>query len=502
MNLFPTIGISIFLVLSCSSLSGMTLEEKVGQVLVVHFNGEGVNEDASALVQQLHVGGVIYYNWANGLHSPEQVSSLSVGLQQLAKVPLFIAVDQEGGAVTRLQAGFTSFPGNRALGMAGDPQLAEQCAFVMGQELRAVGVNLNLAPVVDVNSNPRNPVIGNRSFGETPEIVISCARSALQGYHRAGIMTCLKHFPGHGDVQVDSHEGLPIVNTSIDEMQFVELLPFKKLAPLADSVMTAHLLVPAIDPLCCVTLSSRVLSVLRDEIGFAGVVISDSLVMEGVLTQCASIEEAAIDAFNAGCDLLMLGGRQLVGVHAGELTVADVKRIHQALVHAVRCGRISHHRLDEAVHRILSLKGKYDLHLTCHQFICNHDLAKEVAMRALRVIEKGRVGPLCEQKIALFTPEALHRVLGIGKETRVFAYDQVEAALAWADVVIVCSYNAWKDRAQASLMERLINCPLILIVTGDPLDEELCPQARIVLKTFSPSPPSLQAAYDYLTHIL
>jgi beta-N-acetylhexosaminidase len=355
----------------CLSLSGfakqMTLEEKVGQLLVVHFNGENVNEDAKTLIQKIHVGGIIYYNWANGLHSPEQVSQLSAGLQELSShnripIPLLIAVDQEGGLVARLTKGFTIFPGNRALGMTGDPALAEQCAFAMGQELRAVGVNFNLSPVVDVNSNPRNPVIGIRSFGDTAEIVVPFARRALQGYHRANIITSLKHFPGHGDVEVDSHQDLPVINKSKQQLDAVELLPFAKLAKAADTVMTAHLMVPSLDPVNCATLSKKILDILRKEMGFEGVIIADSLVMEGLLKNCTSIEDAVIRALNAGCDLLMLGGKQLVGAHESlELKVADIERIHQTLVQVVKKGLVSEQRVDEAVQRVLKLKKRYHL---------------------------------------------------------------------------------------------------------------------------------------------
>lgn len=343
--------------LCCYSVEEMSLEEKVGQLLMVHFNGEEVNGDAERLVKKAHVGGFIYYNWSNGLNSPEQVLKLSRGLQKLSdKVPLFIAVDQEGGRIARLTKGFTLSPGNQALGKMGDPGLAEEYAFVMGREMRHAGINFNLAPVVDVNCNPRNPVIGSRSFGDSAEVVIAFAKGAVEGYHRAGILTSLKHFPGHGDVEVDSHLDLPVIHKSKEELEKVELLPFYELAGAADTVMTAHILVTAIDPLNCATLSKAVLDVLREEIGFKGVVITDSLVMEGLLKNCASVEEGAIRALNAGCDILLLGGKCLIAGSSIELTVNDVMRIHESLVNAVKQGVISETRIDEAVQRILNLK--------------------------------------------------------------------------------------------------------------------------------------------------
>ena len=340
----------------------MSLEEKAGQLLMVHFNGETVNDDAKTLIQKVHVGGFIYYNWANGLNSPEQVSALSRELQKLSTIPLFIAIDQEGGRVARLTKGFTIFPGNKALGMTGDPELAEQCAFAMGQELHAVGVNFNLAPVVDVNSNPQNPVIGTRSFGDSPEIVIAFAQKAIQGYHRAKIITAIKHFPGHGDVSIDSHQDLPLVQKTQSQLQRLEFLPFSKLAAETDTIMTAHILVPSIDPDNCATLSKNVLDILRKDFGFKGIIVSDSLVMKGLLKNCASIDEAAIRAINAGCDILILGGKQLMGTEGDlELTVKDVERIHRSLIQAVKIGQISTSRIDDAVQRILKLKSQYQI---------------------------------------------------------------------------------------------------------------------------------------------
>lgn len=345
------------------SLKEMSLEQKVGQLLIVHFPGKEVNEEARILVQEVGVGGIIYYEWANGLESPQQVQNLSNGLQKQAEIPLFISADQEGGRVARLKAGFTVFPGNGALGRIDDPRLSELCAYAMGKEMRAVGVNLNFAPVVDVNCNEKNPVIGNRSFGASTQKVTEHGKSALKGYKRAHVLTTLKHFPGHGDVTSDSHESLPVVSKSREALKAMELYPFEQLAPFADMIMTAHILVPALDANNCATLSGPILKdLLRSELGFQGIIISDSLIMEGVLSQCRNLEEAALRAFNAGCDMIILGGRQLVGQRMHyELTVQDVKRIHQFLVDAVKKKFISEAELDASVERILLLKEKLDL---------------------------------------------------------------------------------------------------------------------------------------------
>jgi beta-N-acetylhexosaminidase len=342
----------------------LTLPEKVGQLMMVSFRGEIANHDAQQLIQELYIGGIIYYNWANNLSTLEQIQKLSTGLQQLTlqtrlKIPLLIAADQEGGKVARCP--ITNFPGNQALGITNHPALARASAYTIGTELLAIGVNTNLAPVVDINSNPQNPVIGSRSFGDTPELITTFGAQALSGYHAAGIITTLKHFPGHGDTSIDSHLDLPVINKTLKELQAVELVPFTQLASQTDMIMTAHILVPALDPEYCTTLSHNTLNYLRNKISFNGVIITDSLIMAGVLKQVdQSITEAAIRALIAGHDIILLGGAQLHGVNiTKELTLTDIKQIQQAIIQAVKSGRISETQIDQSVQRILNLKQKY-----------------------------------------------------------------------------------------------------------------------------------------------
>ena len=330
------------------------MKEKVGQRLMVQFHGEAPNEEARVLIHEVGVGGIIYYDWCNKLHTLREIESLSAGLQELAKYPLLIAADQEGGRVLRFREAFSFFPGN---GKMERPDMARKMACDLGMEMKAAGINMNLAPVVDVNCNPLNPVIGERAYSGSVEMVVAFGREALKGYRSAGVLATLKHYPGHGDTGVDSHAELAVVDKSREELEHMELVPFQELAGEADAIMTAHILVPAFDPDNCATLSKKTLDYLRDKIGFKGVIVSDSLVMEGVLKKCASVDEAAIQALNAGCDLLLLGGKLLTGEKAGfELTVPDVKRIHGSIVEAVKQGRISEARVNESVARILKLK--------------------------------------------------------------------------------------------------------------------------------------------------
>ncbi len=512
-----------------SSIETMTLEQKVGQLLMVSFHGDTVNEGAKTLIQEVQVGGFIYYNWANGLHTPEQVDTLSRDLQTVAKnngIPLFIAVDQEGGIINRISNGRTLFPGNRALGETRDPNLAKLSAKAIGDELKSIGINMNFAPVVDININPRNPVIGIRSFGDNPETVTIFSKKALQGYKQANIIACLKHFPGHGDVEIDSHNDLPILHKSLDELEQTELLPFKKLAQTADMIMTAHILAPALDKDNCSTLSEKALTYLRKKIGFEGIIITDSLVMQGVLKHGHSIDEVAIQAVNAGCDIILLGGRQLIGENKSlELTVEDIQRIHSSLIAGVKSGRILEARIDDAVQKILKLKKRYlnSTATTCPNLDEHEKLAQKIASLALTSSSKKErfsdIFPLNQKKIVTICPHILLdsitktdlQTLGKTHELLLFnnsdpTLEEIETAkkgVQVADIVLIFSYSAWKNPSQIELINCLVDIgkPVILVVTRDPLDVTLFSKPQLIVTTFSPTSISLQAALNHLKEI-
>jgi beta-N-acetylhexosaminidase len=354
--------------LTSVEVKDLSLEEKVGQLLVVHFHGEMANEQARSLIQEVGIGGIIYYQWANGLHDPQQVQDLSQSLQAQAQanrhaIPLWIAVDQEGGRVCRLKSGFTQFPGNYVLGQTQRLDWAEESAWMTGRELSAVGVNFNLAPVVDVYSPHSNGIIGHRSYSSDPAQVALFGQHAVLGYQRAGILACLKHFPGHGGVQADSHETLPLLLKNREALEKTELYPFRFLAEGVDAIMTAHLLVPHLDGENCVTFSRKVVTdLLRHEMQYKGLILTDSLAMAGALNQCPSIEEAALKSLQAGHDMILLGGKQLLASQKGlEFTPEDIKSVHAYLVTAVQKGLVSEDSLNASVERILAFKAKYNL---------------------------------------------------------------------------------------------------------------------------------------------
>lgn len=513
-------------------IQNMTLEEKIGQILMVHVHAEDVsnNSDAISLIQNDFIGGIIYYNWANGLKSPLQVQQLSRGLQALARqnrlpIPLLIAVDQEGGLVARLREGFTIFPGNMSLAMTGNPLLADQSAFAMGVEMRAVGVNVNLAPVADI-INPTHSVIGIRSFGDSPETVALYAQKALEGYHRANIITALKHFPGYGEVVIDPHEDLPVLHKSREDLQKRELQPFLKLSKCSDMVMTAHLLVPSLDSDRCTTLSKKTLEgVLRQEIGFEGIIISDSLVMQGALKNCPSIDETVIQAFEAGCDILCIGGRQLLDSRdRHEQTAADIHRICQSLISAVKGGRISEARLDRSVEKILRLKADYSLSeepdnmlpfVNCKE---HRKLTNKIAKSSIKVLQNNLPSEFSfdKKRIAVFVPKIVSESFSnssfsdsdLQMHTEYFDEANFPSRLQKqaleisrkGDLTIVFAYNAWKYPDQQAFIDSLIKIgkPVVLVCLRDAEDADLFPKAKMIMATYSPTTPSVHAACNFI----
>ncbi len=502
-------------------LEQMTVEEKVGQLLMCHFTGETANEASKILLEQAHVGGIIYYNFSNGLTSPSQVQQLSIGLQQGAKIPLLIAADQETGIIARLRSGFTLFPGNRSVAMAGDVKLAREVARATAEEMKAVGVNMNLAPVVDVNSNPKNPVIGVRAFGSDAAVVTKFSVATMQGYDDEQVISCPKHFPGHGNTTVDSHANIPVITASLEEFEKVDLQPYYALAGDMPTLMTAHIRADSIDPDHVSTLSKKTLQgLLRDKIGFKGVIVSDSLVMQGVLQECPSVEEATVRAFEAGCDILLLGGRQLIGSEKKELTPEQIVQVHKTLVTAVKTGRISKDRLDASTRRILQLKEKYGLFKTIP--LTADNIAQHIKTPAHEALA---------QKIAELSVRTLHNHLPpkfslAGRKTLTIALQALQPEIDWqgeksffkefnpsekeitdflaqakdVDTVILLSFNAWKFAAQQKLFTALkeMGKTVIVFCTRDPEDAPFFKEADALIATYGPAKTSLDAAHKLL----
>jgi beta-N-acetylhexosaminidase len=341
-------------------VADLTLDEKIGQMLCLGWRGDDsllhVNAHARACVRDLRAGGMIVMGrnvQQQARDAPPMdvpaVRAMLDELQGLAVVPLLIATDQEGGRVARLRAPFTAFPPARVVGQTGDPDLARQAARAVGDELRQAGINWNFAPVADVNSNPANPVIGDRAFGETPEAVSPMVAAQVQGYREVGIAASAKHFPGHGDTALDSHLDLPTLPFDLAAMNGRELVPFRAaIGAGVDAIMTAHILFPAVDPSGLPATMSRAIltDLLRGTLGFNGVIVTDCLEMKAVSDRWGTARAAVLAAI-AGADLLLV-------CHTPERQQATL----DALREAIRSGELPVERVNEAVSRVLALKRR------------------------------------------------------------------------------------------------------------------------------------------------
>ncbi|WP_095206257.1 beta-N-acetylhexosaminidase [Paenibacillus sp. O199] len=335
-------------------LKQMTLREKIGQMLLCGFHGTEAAGDVDAFLRKYPIGGVIYF--ARNVESPEQVERLSLGLQRIAvdsgNVPLWISIDQEGGMVARITEGITLMPGQMAIAAAGSIEDAYQAAYISGVELRSMGINMNFAPVLDVNNNAANPVIGVRSFGESPQSVAAYGARSIAGVQDAGISATAKHFPGHGDTDTDSHLDLPVITHDRERVDRVELIPFRAaIAAGVDAMMSAHIYFPALEPeRLPVTLSRAVLSgLLRQELGYDGMIVTDCMEMDAIAANYGTVD-AAVMAVEAGADLVLIS-------HTAHLQAGAF----EALLAAVQSGRISEARIDESVTRLLKYKAKRGL---------------------------------------------------------------------------------------------------------------------------------------------
>ena len=326
----------------------MTLREKVGQLFMVGFLGTSVTPDLASFIKKYKPGGVILFS--RNLESVEQMVDMTNDLQACnPHSPLVISIDQEGGRVSRLPKGFTIFPPCSLLGRCNSTELAYAAAATIAKELRAVGVNMNMAPVLDVNSNPDNPVIGDRAFGTTPDVVCELGLATVAGLQDSRVVACGKHFPGHGDTNTDSHKELPVVEASRDRLEAIEFPPFRRAVQRGvASLMTAHVLYRALDPELPATLSPAIITdFLRRELQYDGVVLTDDLEMLAIIDHYG-IEDAAVRAVLAGCDVLLICKDR-------DREIAAVEAVEQA----VTSGAISTERLDLSVARITRLKDRF-----------------------------------------------------------------------------------------------------------------------------------------------
>jgi beta-N-acetylhexosaminidase len=508
---------------------GMTLEEQIGQLLMVGFWGTTPSPEIIELIQRYHVGNVILFS--RNIHDTPQVLKLTQQLQQIAKeagqrYPLLIAIDQENGIVQRLGETATIFPGNMALGAIGSEEIAREVAMATGNELKVLGINMNLAPVVDVNNNASNPVIGVRSFGEDPSLVARLGAAMVKGYRAAGILSCLKHFPGHGDTTTDSHLSLPVIPYTLQRLETLELVPFRSgIEAGADSVMIAHIAFPALteqNTLPATLSSSIAQGLLREQLDFKGVILSDCMEMRAI-SDTFGTERAAVMALKAGIDLVLVS-------HEFKRQRASIEAIQAA----IESHELTTQAVQQAAERVLKLKARFlpwsdipgtttppasigsekHLQLQSLAFELSTTLVRnDEALLPLKLNPDKRIVVLSPQRNTMtivedrnYSDELLvdmlqryrSRVELVPVSPGMLEDDcaMLLQATRESDIFVLATVNAHRDAQQAELVRCLISSKrhIIVIALHNPYDLQAFPQLSTYLCTYEYSRPALFAA--------
>ncbi|WP_049972684.1 beta-N-acetylhexosaminidase [Haladaptatus cibarius] len=500
-----------------SAVSSLSLDEKVGQLFVAGFDGSTPTAEIEALIADRWLGGVIYFS--RNVESPEQLRTLSRTLHGVVPdgaPPLFVSIDQEGGRVARLSWG-TEQPSMMSFGAADDPALAARAGDAVGCELRALGIDMNLAPVLDVNNNPDNPVIGVRSFGERPDRVAELGAAFADGLQDASVVACGKHFPGHGDTVVDSHLDMPVIDHDRDRLDRVELRPFRRAIEAGiDAIMTTHVAFPAIaDDERPATLSHRVVTgLLREELGFDGLVVTDCMEMSAIADGVGTVE-GCVQAVEAGCDLICVSH-----------TPSKQRAAIDAVGDAVTSGRIEESRIDRSVRRILRAKRTYDAGTVGDEAQWDaaaadcRTVARTVAERGVTLVRDDANNlPLSGEPVSVYEFDGGRGSLA--EETR-DADGALADALAEAGVTVDASVLAsgetltFESRAsngstvvrtsdaaanpeQAAAVRNLAaDTDVVVVATSNPYNLAAFPGVKTYLTTYDSTPLSLVAVADVL----
>ena len=494
--------------------------------------------NADELIARYKLGGVVYFRWTNNLNEPTQIARLSNGIQraalgQRARIPMLIATDQEHGVVSRVWAPATEFPGNMALGATRRPADAYAAGRTTAKELKALGINQNYAPVADVNINPLNPVIGVRSFGESPDLVSRMSAAAVKGTERAGVSATLKHFPGHGDTVTDSHTGVPWIFHTREQWEQTDAPPFRAgIAAGADMVMTAHVIMPELQSDCdavtqvgCdpATLDREILTgLLREELGYRGVVVTDALNMAGVREKYGD-ERIPVLALKAGVDMPMM-------VDTDTDTVS-LEVAYNAVLNAVHSGELTEDRIDESLYRILKLKRSRGLfrdpyvserraasklgtpkHLATAGRVGDHSVTlvrndarllpldsaagQNVLVTGYRSVSNtANAQPVAHLAAALDGQGVSTEVLETGTAPDAATIAAAVSRAAANDVVVVATANASGSAAQRDLVNALLATgkPVVLVATRNPYDVSTLNEAPTYIASYSWTKPAMQA---------
>lgn len=335
-----------------NEIKSMTLDEKIGQMVIAGIDKYSFDSNAESLLKDYKAGGFIILNQnvKNTNQLLKLINDIKTGNLK-NNIPLFLSIDQEGGRIDRMPKIINRYPTNKEIGDKNSENLSYNIGSSLGFEVKSFGFNMDFAPVLDINSNPKNPIIGDRSFGSNADIVGRLGIQTMKGINSQGVISIVKHFPGHGDTSVDSHLGLPVVNNDLERLKSFELLPFQEAVKNnADGIMAAHILFPKIDPDNPASFSKIIINdILRNYLNFSGIIITDDMTM-GAVVKNYDIGKAAIKSVAAGCDIVLV-------CHDYDKEVEVIK----ALRSAVNDGELTEDRIDESLRRILKLKKKYNL---------------------------------------------------------------------------------------------------------------------------------------------
>ena len=489
-------------------LQAMTLKEQVAQMFMVSFYGRPLNIAAREMLQEWQPGGVVLL--PSNLGTPEQVTALTNQIQAELTTPALIAVDQEGGLIAHLEDGFTEWPVPSLLTASGDTALAEAFGAALAAEMRAVGVQMNLAPVADLHTNPANPVIGRRAFGSDAQEVAPIVAAVVRGMQSGGVLATVKHFPGHGDTADDSHAELPVLSHRQEFLMQRELVPFEAaITDSAGAIMTAHIYFPELEPIpdTPASLSEAIVTgLLREQLGYQGIIITDALDMDAIDTRY-SAAEASLRAIQAGNDMV------LVGAHVSPQTQMQAM---QYVYQAVQNGDLSTARIEDSVRRILQAKARFNLlehspldPTTASDRIPLDDhsqLVTELFRKGITLVE-GEL-PLPDNTAFIYpaTRPSLWQTCqadtwqGVGVSLYPSEADisRAVSTAARSDAVVVFTQNVRDNPQQQALVEALPAEKTRVIALWSPYDRRYLPQTAGYMVTYSP----LLASHDPLCDIL
>lgn len=494
----------------------LPLEEKIGQLMMVGFDGLSPPKYILDWLASGRIGGI--YLFARNIASPAQVKQLIDECRAAASSPILVGIDQEGGIVARLQGGFTESPGAMALGASRDVQLAEDMAFMMGRELAALGINWNFAPVADIAHQPDNPSVSTRSVGADEQLVSQMVAAQIRGFQRAGVAATVKHFPGLGNTVIDTHHAIAKVSGSLNYLYEHDLVPFRD-AIRADvaCVMLTHVIYDELDGRHPATLSPRVVTgLLRQALGYEGAVCTDCMEMNAI-TYGFGAGESAVLAVLAGIDMPLYSHKR-----------RRQQAAYKAVLKAAKSGRIPPNRIDESVARIQALKARYPLSdrpaldvVACEAHL---SLAIQAARSGMVMVKRGAAWPVEPQTANIAFVEFASRRASdavdqttnsqiasiLSKRTAqatchllnpsTKSNDALEQDVRASDMVILVTRNAHMHPPQLQLAQRIINFgkPVVLICARNPYDAGLLIGADTIICANGDSPPSLQAAVEAL----